>query len=286
MPVSMSLIRMLDGVDQSLRTVLYAILEEIERQQQERVTRKEFQELTEAVARLASNVEELAAAQARTEKRLDELATAQARTEKRVDALAQRMEELAAAQARTEKRLDELAAAQARTEKQVDALAQRMEELAAAQVRNEQRLEALIGEHKKTRQMVGGLAHTVGYVLENESYLGLPPLLRQDHGIEVVEDLKRDYVLCGKAEVEVNIIGKGRRQDRDLWILGECKTQLTKRDIDTFLRHMERVRQVLPGDAFYVLVTHQAAPKTRQHAADRGVALYFSYQFGRTQQIV
>ena len=90
----------------------------------------------------------------------------------------------------------------------------------------------------------------MGYVLENESYLGLPPLLRRDHGIEVVEDLKRDYVFCGKAEMEVNIIGKGRRQGRDLWILGECKTQLTKRDIDTFLRHMERVRRVLPATLF------------------------------------
>ncbi|MFP4259374.1 MAG: hypothetical protein ACLFRE_10250, partial [Desulfovermiculus sp.] len=82
MEISVSLMRKLDKVSPDLREVLYAILEEIERQSQERVTKVEFRELKEAV-------QELAQAQSRTEARLEELAQAQARTEARVEELAQ-----------------------------------------------------------------------------------------------------------------------------------------------------------------------------------------------------
>ena len=100
MEISVRLMRQLDTVDPELRQVLYAILEEIERQSQERVTKDEFRELKEIVQSLAQ-------AQARTEARIEELAQAQARTEARV-------EELAQAQARTEARVEELAQAQAK----------------------------------------------------------------------------------------------------------------------------------------------------------------------------
>jgi hypothetical protein len=65
MEISVSLIRQLDKVEPDLREVLYAILEEIERQSQERVTKSEFKELREIVQNLAQ-------AQARTEARVEE----------------------------------------------------------------------------------------------------------------------------------------------------------------------------------------------------------------------
>ena len=216
MQVSIALLRELESVDSSLRHILLLILEEIERQQKERITKDEFKELKDIVA-------ELAQAQKRTEDRLEELARAQKRTE--------------------------------------------------------ERLEKLIGEHQKTREQLGGLSHTVGYMLEDRAYIWLPQLLKQDFDIELHEPLKRDYVMVGKAEVEVNIIGQGTKNGEKVWVLGEAKSQLKKRDIDLFLNKMERVAGVFPGAKVYVLVTYQSSPKIREYAKEKGLTIYYSYQF-------
>ena len=80
MPVSVALIRKLEEIEPRLRGVLFAILEEIERQREETVTKKEFNELKEIVR-------ELADAQKRTEQRVEELAQAQKRTEQELQKL-------------------------------------------------------------------------------------------------------------------------------------------------------------------------------------------------------
>ena len=213
---SVALLRQLDTVDSSLRHVLLMILEEIERQQQERVTKDEFKELKDIVG-------ELVQAQKRTERHIEDLAQAQKRTE--------------------------------------------------------ERLETLISEHKKTRAHLGGLSHSVGYILEDRAYIWLPQLLSQDFGLEIKGPMKRDYVIVGKAEVEINIIGLGSKNGQDVWILGEAKTQLKKRDIDAFLKKIKRVESSFPGEKFYVFVTYQASPKIRAYAKEKGIIIYYSYQF-------
>jgi len=80
MPVSITLIRKLEGIEPRLREVLFAILEEMERQRVEAITKKEFNGLKKII-------EELAEAQRRTEKTVEELAEAQRRTEKTLQVL-------------------------------------------------------------------------------------------------------------------------------------------------------------------------------------------------------
>ena len=80
MPVSVALIRKLEEIEPRLRGVLFAILEEIERQREETVTKKEFNELKQIV-------KELAQAQKLTEQRVEELAQAQKRTEQELQKL-------------------------------------------------------------------------------------------------------------------------------------------------------------------------------------------------------
>ncbi len=99
MPVSVNFIRELETIDPKLRKVLLSMLDELERQREESVTKKEFNELKDVVRDLGQAVKELAEAQKRTEERLNELAEAQKRTEERLN-------ELAEAQKRTE---DEIA---------------------------------------------------------------------------------------------------------------------------------------------------------------------------------
>ncbi len=231
MPYSTKIIKLLDKVEPTLREVLIALLEEIERQRLENVTKNEFNELKEIV-------KELAEAQKRTEERLNELAEAQKRTEERVN------------------------------------------ELAEAQKRTERELEKLVGEHRKTREIVGGLQHTVGYVLEDRAFVGLPPLLKKDFGIEIVEALRRDYIQISPGKyIEVNIIGKGRRDGREVWIIGDCKTQLKKRDVDEFLKTLKQIEESLYGDKLPIIVTYQASPLVKNYIKERGLKLYFSYQF-------
>ena len=166
----------------------------------------------------------------------------------------------------------ELAEAQKRTE-------QRLNELAEAQKRTEEELRKLTGEHRKTKEQLGGLSHTVGYILEDRAYEALPLLLKQDFGVEV-EELKREFIeIAPNKYEEINIIGKGKRNGTLLWIFGECKTQLKKRDVDSFLKKVSRIEHLFPGEKFLLTVTYQTSPQVKHYIEEKGIKLYFSYQF-------
>ncbi len=252
-------------------------------------------ELAEAQTRTAERVEELAEAQARTEKRLGELAEAQARTEKRVG-------ELAEAQARTEKRLDKWTAAQvnmenrltrlevtvqklieaqANMEKRLTRLEVTVQKLIEAQARTEKELHELVLAHKETRRQLGGLAETVGYGLENQAYKALPALLERDFGITVTGRLKRGWVPDNYGNMlEVNIIGEGVRDGKKVTLVGECKSQLSKRKVENFIRkRLDRLDEVF-DDIFPLIVTHMTSePDVEEYVRERGIALYYSYDF-------
>jgi uncharacterized phage infection (PIP) family protein YhgE len=264
------------------------------------VTKEEFKELTEVVKRLGERIDRLAEAQEKTEQRVNELAEAQRKTEESVNELAEAqkrteerltrlekvVEELAEAQKRTEERLNELAEAQKRTEERLNELAEaqkrteeRLNELAEAQKRTEEELRELIGEHRKTREQLGNLSHTVGYVLEDRAYRGLPELLKRDFGIELIEPLRRDYIEIGRDQYEeVNIIGRARKDGKEIWIIGECKSQLKKVDIDEFLKSIKRIEDFLKGEKLLIAVTYQTSPKARRYVEEKGIKLYFSYE--------
>ena len=169
------------------------------------------------------------------------------------------------------KKVNELAEAQKKTE-------QRVNELAEAQKRTEEEVRKLISEHRKTREQLGGLSHTVGYILEDRSYAALPHLLSKEFGIKV-EEIKRDFVeLAPNRYEELNIIGKGKKNGTPVWILGECKTQLRKKDVDSFLKKISRIEHLFPGEKLLIMVTYQTSPQVRGYVQQKGIILYFSYQ--------
>jgi len=244
--------------------VIGRVYEELQRG----VTRTEFQELHRTVAQLAE-------AQQQTERQLQALAA-------QVGGLAQRVEELAEAQRRTEQQVQALAA-------QMEALAQQVEKLAEAQRKTEvevmslsRSVQELTGELRETRQQLGGLAMTVGYTLENEAFKALPGLLARDFGLTVHGPLRRKYVIDRKGELlEVNIIGQASRNGESVTIVGEAKVQLSKNDVDRFIRKkLKRLEGALPGRLFPVLVTHMTtAADVEAYARNKGIALYYSYDF-------
>lgn len=208
-----------------------------------------------------------------------ELAEAQKRTEERLDSLTQRVEELAQAQKRTEQRVEELAEAQNKTEKRMDSLTQRVEELAQAQKKTEKQVQALAGELKRTRKEIGGLAITVGYTLENQAFKSLPALLLRDYQIKIRGRLKRRYVMDKEGnEIEVNIFGEGFKNGNAITIIGEGKSQLSRRGVDEFIKKKLKRFEGVFDKICPILVTHMTTSSdVENYTRKKGIILYFSY---------
>jgi chromosome segregation ATPase len=187
--------------------------------------------------------------------------------------LGQAQERLAETQQRSEQKLVELAEAQQRTE-------QKVSELAEAQKNTQIELRTLVREHDKTRKELGGLSTSFGYRLENEAYKALPALLSKDYGIELKTRLIRDYLQDKTGNfLEVNILGLAERAGEKLLIVGEAKSQLSKKFVDEFIR--KKLDRLPEGQkVFPVLVTHMiAAPEVKDYVQEKGIALYYSYDF-------
>ena len=166
--------------------------------------------------------------------------------------------------------LHALAEAQRKTEEQLQRLAHRLEQ-------TNRRID-------ETNRQLGGLAATVGYTLENEAYRYLPALLERDYGIVLEEPLRRDYLTDRKGqEIEVNILARARRDGLPVLIVGESKVQLSRNDVDRFLKR--RLAEIDPAGSrklFPVIVAHMVTSRdVPEYARSRGVALYLSYEFGR-----
>ncbi|MCX7733830.1 MAG: chordopoxvirus fusion protein [bacterium] len=223
----------------------------------ELVKASDFNELKAIVAEISKDIKELAEAQKRTEQRVNELAEAQKRTEQRVEILAKKVEELAEAQKRTEQRVNELAEAQKRTDKA---------------------LRELTEEHKKTRKELGNVSHTVGYILEDRSYFGLPKLLEEDFGIKVTSRLIRKNMPYKGGRIEINILGRGTKDNQDIWIIGEAKSQLKKKDVDKFINRRKIFNELFPGPKLFIIVTYTTTEEIEKYAKEKDIKIYYSYQ--------
>jgi len=266
-----------------------------ERIREVHVTREDFRELKEIVRDLGIKTAELADAQKRTEQRVEELAEAQKRTEQRVEELAEAqkkseerltrveiaLDELAQAQKRTEQRVEELAEAQKKSEERLTRVEIALDKLAQAQKRTEEALTTLTKEHSITRKLVGDLSNTVGYRLEDEAFKALPRLFAENYGIDVKDRLKRTYLKDKRGrDIEVNIFGKGIKGNNTVTIIGESKSQLSKNDVDRFIDRKLRLFKDLFEDIFPVLVTYMISePDVEDYAKDKGIALFYSYDF-------
>jgi hypothetical protein len=153
--------------------------------------------------------------------------------------------------------------------------------LTEALARTEEMLEKLAKEDPEFRRQLCGLSMTGVYTLGNEAFKALPALLQRDFGIVVQERLKRRYVPDNQGGViEVNIIGEATKEGREVTILGEAKSRLSKNDVDHFIRRkIERLEGVF-REAFPVLVTHMTtAPDVEEYVRAKRIALYYSYDF-------
>ncbi|MGB9713338.1 MAG: coiled-coil domain-containing protein [Dissulfurimicrobium sp.] len=236
------LVRMLDKVEPSLRSILLGILEEMERQQRDRVTKNEFNELKEVVR-------ELAEAQKKTEERLcrledtvRELAEAQKKTEERLCRLEDTVRELAEAQKRTEQRVGELAEAQKRTEQELGNLA----------------------------KQVGGLSDAVGYGIEDRLMPYIPAYAKRVFGLEILRVSRKNIEYGADRYDEVNILAEGKDANGNpVYLVGECKAQPGKKDADRFAAMLERLSAVLGKNIQAMLIGYTFTPQVEKYMAGR-----------------
>jgi prefoldin subunit 5 len=248
MPV-IELVKMIDMVDPSLRAVLLGILEEMERQQRENVTKREFNELKEVVRDLGHSVNDLAEAQKRTEQLIEELAEAQNRTERRV-------EELAEAQKRTEHLIEELAEAQNRTER-------RVEELAVAQTKTEK-------EIAKIYQQIGGLSNAVGYGIEDDLMPHMDAYAEKVFGVHVLNVDRTNIEYADGRYDEINILAPATdKNGQQVYIVAECKAQPGKKDIDRFVALLTRVSSKLGENLIPLFIGYSFMPEVERYAASK-----------------
>ncbi len=202
-----------------------------------------------------------------------ELAEAQKRTEQRMEELARAQAELAEAQKRTEQRVEELAEAQKRTE-------QRVEELARLQGETQRQIQELVRQMSDVRREVGGLGRSMGYALENEAYRMLPAFLAEKHGIQVTERFVRTYI----GDEEINLFGRGRRNGKEVLIVGEVKVRLEEGRWEDALEQLEEkarvVQEMYPGEELVLLlVTHHAHPSILRRAQEKGILVVQSFEW-------
>jgi len=240
-------------------------------------------ELTEAQKRTETSMEELADAQKRTETSMEELADAQKRTETSMEELADaqkrtetKVGELADAQKRTETKVGELTEAQKGTDRRIDSLTTSMEELADAQKRTEISVEKLAKGLDATRTELGGLSRSVSYSLENEAYRQLPSFLKERYNIDITDKMVR---LEMEGE-EINIFAHGRKDGRDILIIGETELKLSSVGK---LRQLERkvslIQKNYPGDCIPLLITHFARPAVLDSAREKGIVVVQSFEW-------
>ena len=168
-----------------------------------------------------------------------------------------------------------------RHSQEIAELRQAVRELVETTKKHGQVLRRLELDQQDIRKQLGGLAMAFGYRLEDDAYLALPRLLKQDHGIEVQGRLKRDYLVDRQGNhLEVNILGEGVREGETITIVGESKAQLSANEIDRFLRRKVRRLQGVYPNLFPIIVTFMTtSPDVLEHARQRGVAVFFSYEF-------
>ncbi len=256
-----------------------------------KVAREEFDKLVKTVEELSKKIDKMAEIQSETLRILEELAKAQRRTEERLNMLAE-------AQRRTEERLnmlaqrvDELAEAQRRTEERLNMLAQRVDELAEAQRRTEERLNMLAEAQKKTEEslsrlsntvrelaiQVGRLSDTIGFGLEDIARVMIPGWLERHLGIYVEELVPRFFTIDG-AEIQVNLFGVGKRDEKEVIVIGETKSRIYAREVEKFARTLELLKKFFKDkEILGVIFGYLIHPSAEEEAKKYGIKLIATY---------
>ena len=257
MPITGKLFRRMQSLPDDIRSVLLDLVDEMDNS----VKKEDFKQLKNVV-------QELAEAQKVTEKRLDsltikveELAEAQKVTEKRLDSLTIKVEELAEAQKRTEQRVEELAEAQKKTEESLNKLTKRVDNIEV---------------------QLGGLSMAVGYGIEDKLYPHLEKFAEKVFDVVPMDVVLRKNIVYADGRFdELNVYIKAKKDGKQVLIIGESKAQPGKKDIDKFIKTVERVEKYTGTVVYPFIVGYSFSPIVEKYINEK----YPKLKFFNTYQI-
>ena len=218
------------------------------------------------------------------------LTEAQARTDQKVERLTGKVEELTEAQVRTEATLErfmekterfiekterfmvktdrsiaELQAGQARTEATLDRFMIKTE---ATHERFEKNFVAIEKNFVAIRKELGALSETAGLDVEEIVSAELPEWLRRHY--EITVELQCPFFL---GDEELDGFGEGLGPNGTVTILAEAKNRVRTREVEAFCSKAERVRAVVPGTVFPVLIARALYPDAIKRADELGLTV-------------
>ncbi len=234
----------------------------------------------------AELIQVLVEQQKETQRLLRKIAERQDRMQQQLDELAQRVDDLTVRMEQLTQRVDDLTVRMDQLTQRVElmsgqliSLAQRMDEMAV-------HMDRMSWEIRDMRSELGGLGRSVAYALENEAYRMLPSLLERRYGITLTERLIRTEI----ADQEINILGKGHRDGREVLVVGEVKVRLDERRrkyggvefsvFEQLRAKIGAVRSAYPNaEIVPLLVTHFARSRILEEAEKQGIIVIQSFEW-------
>ncbi len=255
MHFSTNFLRKLERIDPELREILYSLIDEIEKNREASVDKKDFSELKELTANMLAAVGRLAEAQEKTEKQLEKLAEAQEKTE-------EQLKQLSEAQRKTEERLDKLAEAQLKTEEVV---------------------RKLVVDLDDVKKQVGGLSMAVGYGIEDKLIPLMPTFIKNEFGFKVITSERENIFYPDGSYDEVNILSECRKGNKKVYVVGECKSQPGKKDVERFAKQLARLKKHFKTEVRGFLVGYIFSPETEKLLKEKysEIKYYKTYQVER-----
>ena len=245
------------GVTAELYKTIVAIVDE--RVKEIKVTRENFNELRDAMEKLAKTQAKTEERVGRLEDAVEKLAKAQAKTEERVGRLEDAVEKLAEAQARTEERVKELAAAQAKTE---------------------ERLSTLTAAFEGLKTEVKSLSDTVGLGLEDLGSAVLPSYIERTYGISAIT-FSRKFITIDGEGIEINLYAEGKRDGETIILLGEAKNRIRKAEVSKYIKRITALEDYFDKPLFLFMFGYWIHPSAEELAKDNGIELIVTYKLTR-----
>jgi hypothetical protein len=130
------------------------------------------------------------------------------------------------------------------------------------------------------KKTLAEIIEAFGYTLENAAYKALPELLARDFDMKIEGRLIRKYIEYpdGRHD-EVNIFGKAKKDCKEIWVVGESKVRISKKEINDFLKMVERLDSLIKGEKLLIGVAHAIMPEVEKYAQSKGIKVYWSYEF-------
>ena len=231
------------GVTAELYKTIVAIVDE--RVKEIKVTRENFNELRDAMEKLAKT---------------------QAKTEERVGRLEDAVEKLTKAQAKTEERVGRLEDA--------------VEKLAKAQAKTEERLSTLTAAFEGLKTEVKSLSDTVGLGLEDLGSAVLPSYIERTYGISAITFSRKFITIDGKG-IEINLYAEGKRDGETIILLGEAKNRIRKAEVSKYIKRITALKDYFDKPLFLFMFGYWIHPSAEELAKDNGIELIVTYKLTR-----